>query len=76
MMVAVLLLYSEDEPGKQAKSAITIKNTSKCYVAFKVNYISPFLMFATFQDLAHLYTPVKKARNIAGPQWEAFTTGY
>lgn len=28
-----------DEPGKQAKSAVKIKNTSKSYVAFKVIYI-------------------------------------
>lgn len=46
MMVAVLLLCPEDEPGKQAKSAIKIKNTSKSFVAFKVKYFPLFLVFA------------------------------
>lgn len=28
--------FFPDEPGKQVKSAVKIKNTSKSYVAFKV----------------------------------------
>ncbi|MCD7464527.1 Vesicle-associated protein 4-1 [Datura stramonium] len=34
-------LYFPYEPGKQAKSAIRIKNISKCYVAFKFQTTAP-----------------------------------
>lgn len=33
----------EDEPGKQVRSAITIKNTCKSHVAFKVWFMSLFV---------------------------------
>lgn len=32
----LLIFFFPDEPGKQVKSAVKIKNTSKSYVAFKV----------------------------------------
>ncbi len=31
-----LLYFCEDEPGKQVKSAVRLKNTSRSHVAFKV----------------------------------------
>lgn len=34
----------QDEPGKQVRSAIKIKNTSKSHVAFKVDFGFPLLM--------------------------------
>ncbi|BBH00071.1 PapD-like superfamily protein [Prunus dulcis] len=34
-------VFSEDEPGKQVKSAIGIKNTSKSHVAFKFQTTAP-----------------------------------
>ncbi|KAG6502146.1 hypothetical protein ZIOFF_042035 [Zingiber officinale] len=36
-----MFFYVEDEPGKQVKSAIRIKNTSKSHVAFKFQTTSP-----------------------------------
>lgn len=41
-------VFSEDEPGKQVKSAIGIKNTSKSHVAFKVSIDSSKTPFCVF----------------------------
>lgn len=34
--ICVCFVHCEDEPGKQVKSAIRLKNTSRSHVAFKV----------------------------------------
>lgn len=34
--MCLVLYLCEDEPGKQVKSAIRLKNTSRSHVAFKV----------------------------------------
>jgi hypothetical protein len=38
-LIALYLLIDADEPGKQVRSAIRIKNVSKSHVAFKVTNI-------------------------------------
>lgn len=48
----------QDEPGKQVRSAIKIKNSSKSHVAFKVPMISLFFFYtwALHSLLARLYS--------------------
>ena len=42
------IISFEDEPGKQVRSAVRIKNTSKSNVAFKVMKFRFLLMFMFF----------------------------
>ena len=55
----VSFLLSEDEPGKQVRSAIGIKNTCKSHVAFKVIkiFLSCFLML--FLSTRYLITHLR-----------------
>lgn len=49
--VFVFVFIIEDEPGKQVRSAIKIKNTSKSHVAFKVKGIR------VYRVLSCLFSP-------------------
>lgn len=53
MFFLTVTVFSEDEPGKQVKSAIGIKNTSKSHVAFKVSIDSsrPLFVFSTLLSI-------------------------